>query len=535
MYKVFLVDDNVPMLKYLSKAIPWEALGLQLCGVHYSSAKAFQAFQVHLPDLVITDIGLPQTDGLELAEQCRKLKPDTRIIFITCHEDFDYAKRAIALHAVDYLLKDHLQDEQLIETIKKAVTEIKRHNESSASLSYRETFAKHREVLKQTFLEQLVRGGIHYNVIEDAERIGITWGEPDFLIAEADMDYSTFNIAYRFKDIDLIQYGMYNIALDLVNKYPNITPFMDKQARLFFVMNFRFNLSNRYTETFVEYMEMLREHILDFLKIETTYVYSRHIVDLHNLQTELRRLSRIASGCYYSYYPISEASGQSEDKWDLLGSRRLHPLKQQWLQAYRERNAEQLIQIVEELVQLSRLHNIHPHDAIQVSSQWMRAIEVECIEESGHTEAAFYYYLTQTCRIEQLQSLLVRRATQLIKHLAKKPNDKSDKEDLLHLVDQYMIKHLHEHTKTTDIAAELYLNPSYFSRTFKRLTGENFTDYMHRFKVDIASKMLRDKNWSVEDISKRLGYYDRAYFSKVFKRYQGISPGEYKQRQHYYN
>ena len=95
-------------------------------------------------------------------------------------------------------------------------------------------------------------------------------------------------------------------------------------------------------------------------------------------------------------------------------------------------------------------------------------------------------------------------------------------------IDQYIIEHLSENITSIIMANHLHLNPSYFSRFFKQLTGENFTDYVHRFKIRLAITMLTERYESIEYIAYSLGYSDRTYFSKIFKKYTGLSPGEYK-------
>ena len=75
-----------------------------------------------------------------------------------------------------------------------------------------------------------------------------------------------------------------------------------------------------------------------------------------------------------------------------------------------------------------------------------------------------------------------------------------------------------------------HLSPSYFSRVFQRDVGENFNEYVNRFKVQAAKEMIRNTNQSVSVIASSLGYRDTSYFIKVFKKIENMTPQEYKNR-----
>lgn len=81
---------------------------------------------------------------------------------------------------------------------------------------------------------------------------------------------------------------------------------------------------------------------------------------------------------------------------------------------------------------------------------------------------------------------------------------------------------------STDMAEHLHLNASYFSRYFKKLSGVNFTDYVNQYKMNMAITMLARPHETVENVAYTLGFSDRAYFSKVFKKYNGRNPSEFK-------
>lgn len=78
------------------------------------------------------------------------------------------------------------------------------------------------------------------------------------------------------------------------------------------------------------------------------------------------------------------------------------------------------------------------------------------------------------------------------------------------------------------VAAKFGLSVYYFSRTFKEVTGTNFSDYINKCRIDVAKELLSTGEMNVKEVCFKVGYNDPNYFSKVFKKYEGISPANYK-------
>lgn len=76
MLTAILVDDDYPVIRYLSQAVPWSELGIELIGCYYSGLEAWEKAQLNPPDLIITDIGMPKMNGLEMLEKFRAVKPE---------------------------------------------------------------------------------------------------------------------------------------------------------------------------------------------------------------------------------------------------------------------------------------------------------------------------------------------------------------------------------------------------------------------------------------------------------------------------
>lgn len=80
------------------------------------------------------------------------------------------------------------------------------------------------------------------------------------------------------------------------------------------------------------------------------------------------------------------------------------------------------------------------------------------------------------------------------------------------------------------VAQQFHISQSYLTRVIKQKTGVSFTDYLNRLRINMATKLLTDKdnNYSINDISNMVGYSSQHYFSRAFKNYMGVSPNKYR-------
>lgn len=95
-------------------------------------------------------------------------------------------------------------------------------------------------------------------------------------------------------------------------------------------------------------------------------------------------------------------------------------------------------------------------------------------------------------------------------------------------VEQYIKNNMTEELDLENTAARYNLSVFYFSRVFKDMLGYNFSDYINKVRIDKAKELLKDDTFSIKEICYSVGYSDPNYFSKVFKKYAGLTPSEYK-------
>ena len=81
-----------------------------------------------------------------------------------------------------------------------------------------------------------------------------------------------------------------------------------------------------------------------------------------------------------------------------------------------------------------------------------------------------------------------------------------------------------------DISKMLHISPQYLSRLYKNETGENFIDRLTSVRIQYAKKLMKESKYSIKEVCYMSGYCDPNYFSKLFKKHEGISPTDYQKQ-----
>ena len=111
MYSIMIVEDEYLVRQGIASLVDYEQFGMQVIAQAENGREACQKFQENPADILLTDINMPQMNGLELAKLVRDQAPKCHIVFLTGYDDFDYARTAIKLGADDYLLKPFSKDD----------------------------------------------------------------------------------------------------------------------------------------------------------------------------------------------------------------------------------------------------------------------------------------------------------------------------------------------------------------------------------------------------------------------------------------
>lgn len=135
-------------------------------------------------------------------------------------------------------------------------------------------------------------------------------------------------------------------------------------------------------------------------------------------------------------------------------------------------------------------------------------------------------YVVKTSLMEDLPFMIQRAIEKLSKAEYGREETPGSSNDIIKEVQQYVSAHYTEKITLTKLSEEIHVNGSYLSRLYKMKTGQNLFDHLNQMRVEQA-KLLIGQGKRISEAAQMVGFEDSAYFSRVFKKYEGMSPREY--------
>ncbi len=120
MLKLLIVEDEFWVRQRLVTGFDWKGIGFRTVFEAENGQQALELYQKELPDIIITDIRMPLISGLDLIKELKRLKTKSRIIIISGYEDFEFAREALRLGVIDYLIKP-IEEFALLESVKNCI------------------------------------------------------------------------------------------------------------------------------------------------------------------------------------------------------------------------------------------------------------------------------------------------------------------------------------------------------------------------------------------------------------------------------
>jgi len=522
MYSVFLVDDEPIVLDGIRSKIDWESSGFTFAGEATDGEIALSMILELKPDILITDIKMPFMDGLQLSETIKKTQPWIKIIILSGHDEFDYAKRAISIGIEDYLLKP-FTSEDVLTALKKAAQHIDQERTQLSNISRMKDELKSRDkLIQKDFLNNLVHGsGDMSNLMEKCNELGINLISRYYKVMISKIESHTNNIQNQQE------------ACSLLNSYSSswehTVSFFHHSNRL--VCIFKGQTQSDLDENTYSIAETI-EHIVsqnpDCYAVTAIGAPIEHLSDLHTSYDEAKRILEISTSQDTGRIISSEDIKTSNSS--LLELKENDPLVDRIKYASKSdvsaiidesmalinKNPGQFSVfasyiLVDLIFAVSKLIEHLGGDIKQINPD---IVKRKFIDDAVQDEKLFVQAMEDVLNftLEYRDSIDTGPYNEIILR-AKKFIDEN---------------YADQNTTLTTVASEVCLSPNHFSTIFSQKCKTTFIEYLTNVRIENAKRLLRDSEMKGYDIAYECGFSDPHYFSYIFKKITGMTPREYK-------
>lgn len=532
--KALLVDDEIHILNNLANVLPWEELGFEIIGLAKNGREALDLATLHHPDLILSDIRMPVMDGMALLQKIRELNFPCEFLLLTGYQEFEYARTAIRYGVKDYICKpiNYFELESTVRGIAGQIGE-KRKVESKERLMNQAVDLANESVLLHALLGQ------------ETERDSFLWGEDE---AAKERKYGTLLIdldGYSFESISWSIHERKAWNLHIKRKLRDIFGDMIKGLIVLQIREGEWCIvfpalqaaqpvtKERISPVF----EALRQDLLQEQHRVMETAVMRMCLDLrpHKLQ-ELSAAyhqlqQRLILDRSEEWFLVAGMKPDGDAGPDMQGAEIQWRWMEQLGSSLRSGNQEALKHTVGELnFYIGHLDESQSGGAEKLLHyllihllREMRELQMLSIER----ERALWQKLQGSLSMKELLSLIVS----LIGQLRSGFSSKKSSELLMMAAGDYIRNHLGNDFGIEEISDHLGISSSYFCLLFKNHFGETFVEYLTRQRMELAKHLLRSSDRSITQIGVEIGYQERRYFTKVFQKYTGMTPSDFRQRE----
>ncbi len=532
MYEVMMVDDDYPVLELLSETIPWEQLGLRLNGLYDNGANAYEGAIQAMPDILITDIGMPKMDGLELIKRLKELKPDLRVVILSCHSEFHYAQQAIKLNVQDYVVKETLDPQMLTSLLGQFRDSMEQelrvsHKQSQLELRVNRSL----EAVKEKF----IRSTIHQPILDsiqwrsEAENVGLRLDEKSCMTILAYIERYR-QVKKRFVSDETLRFAVSNVIGEVAAAHsPDAIHFAYSSKESFLLMPHKSSLKLNPFQEATELAQAIQNSVRRTLKISMSFVLGRIGQTPEEIKSELNRLLDFKRQRFYLPYETITKQEQLSFSADDIFSK-YEQMNESFRTILLGKQIDRLEPAVQELTGFLRDKRFPPE---QVRDWILKLlldlrIKLQSLQyfRPAYTVDILHDEILEMDSLDELQEWLIHYLQSAMTSTDEWSGNVRRSEVVEAM--EYVSLHLDKRIGLEEMAEHLHLNNSYFSRLFKKETGRTFIDYVTHMKLTRAKELLDQTNHSVGKISEALGYDNQSYFIKLFKANTGVTPVEYR-------
>jgi two-component system, response regulator YesN len=523
MKKIMIIDDEMLVRVGLKSCVEWEKHGYTIAAMAENAVEGLAMMERIRPDIVITDIRMPEMDGLTFIEKSKARFPQTKIVVLSCYNELEYVKRAMKSGAEDYILKLSIEPEKLLEFIKRLdegqdqISAAPQRRVERINMGDESLLALRGNLLQRFLAGELAEDGF----IREMRAMDDRWPTVSpALIYGGIIQYRTALDRSEINTRPLFRYSCINILEELMQELGGGVAF-ELQERYFLLA-----MDVQDVQKAIDFCRNANRTFAQYLNISFFWGLSS-VGSAKSIRTLFRECGEAYAHCFY-YQSETIASydmvgAQAFVETDANVTENSPELTGAGIQVYAQR--------IQEMLELFIRTHVHP-DSVR---RTMLRVAYELTVDGRRKAAASgldwqpkddpFDCLPCADTIWQIREYFQRTLAGL--EAVFSAGGIGDRQEIFR-VKTYVDQHIQDDI-TLDQAAQICgMSRSYFSSLFKKETGVGLNDYINRRKMGRAKELMLHHRMKAYEAAYAVGISDESYFSKLFKKYIGISPKELK-------
>ncbi|MBE5040892.1 response regulator transcription factor [Ructibacterium gallinarum] len=520
--KLLVIEDELLCLQALTK-LPWESIDISLVGAVQNIDDAIKIIKETHPDIILSDIRMPNGSGIDLAKYLYNVMPNTKIIFLTAYNDFEYVKQAFSLNVFDYLLKP-LDVALILDTVCRAKHTIEE------SLKKELTFMEMEKQIENSiqFMKGYFFGLIEKNASLQNDMLRM------FHIENTEHIFSVFTVKIYDDETLLHNPFLYHKVFRELNKVLISDQFLTLaffEDHIFtFVLEFLSTSDiNNALELTMEYAEIAKNYLEFNINAEYSIGVSKPVHKIENLgiadkraQEALKYNFRIGNNQILYIEDIEPTQCSIEFKTKLEGK---------YIDAIKIGDEDAVAEILKELFD-SFQSNFDKIETVQrICLEFIVKLSLTMIQFNLDPNVLFnktniWSVVERHQTLDELHKFLLDITLVTMSQISVIMVDKDKK--IVHQVKEFLKNNFQVDVSLTGLAKELYVSPSYLSAVFTKEAGISFKKYLTNLRIERAKYLLANTDLSIGKIAEQVGYNTQAYFSKQFHAATNMLPSLYR-------
>ena len=523
MYKMVLVDDEHFVRKGLLYFLDWKSLGFEIVADFEDGKDALAFLSQNPADVVLTDIGMAELDGLALAKHLYETSPHVKVVLISGLQDFEYAKKAIEYKVEHYLLKPTKFDE-----MQRVFLDLKAKMDKEREMKAERERGQARldellPLLQEQFFNDLAMGAFRMpeDIVERCRKLGLSMDPAATPCCLIDVEIAGGLSGETPEQRTKLMRSLESLFLSRQQgiRYYRIFSF-ERNLKLLAVWFDRGPSADLRRELDAE-LHHLSVEIARIFDIAIRYTSLVHFDNLFELSAYSKPLQLV--------FEQSRGVGRLED----VEYEKLAVKYKLFLSHAMEGNLDEALNLLNRFLDDFReLPISYAHRLVMD----VFAIAIKQLSEQGvHDQESLkkrfqYHHVVELTDLEDIRRWAARSLGDLLKLFAQR------KETNIHQsvesAKRYILQNFTRDLTLEEVADHVFLHPIYLSRIFKQSTGMNYIDYLTRLRIQKAAELLSTGEHKIYEVTEMVGYRSREYFTRLFKKVTGFSPKQYARNIH---